>query len=888
MHGCLASKAFPTPRLPKTAAVCSAPAWRLAALLPALLVAACGNESGQSAPDSIVSESQGGGVDAPTLALGASASAVAEGQGVTLTWSSTDADSCSASGAWGGVRPSSGSASTGPLTPGNKTFTLTCTGVGGSVTQSQTLTVAATPPAPAVTLNASPASVMTGQSATLSWSTSNAGSCVASGAWTGVRPTIGSAGTGPLTQPSNTFTLTCSGPGGSASQSRTVTAVLPASPPTVALSALPGNVQSGGNATLSWSSSNATSCAASGAWGGARPLSGSAGTGALTNSTNTYTLTCSGPGGSTSQSRTVTVSAAPPQPTLTLNAAPSNVSNGGSATLTWSSTDADSCSASGAWSGGRPTSGSAGTGALTAASNTFTLTCSGAGGSASRSQVVTVTQEPEPTVSLDVSPSSVASGGSATLTWSSTDADSCSASGAWSGGRPTSGSVGTGALTAASNTFTLTCSGAGGSASRSQVVTVTQEPEPTVSLDVSPSSVASGGSATLTWSSTDADSCSASGAWSGGRPTSGSAGTGALTAASNTFTLTCSGAGGSASRSQVVTVTQEPEPTVSLDVSPSSVASGGSATLTWSSTDADSCSASGAWNGARATAGSESTTPLTETTNTFTLTCANNSNSTSISRVVTVDGAGISGLDFPSNQIYTPSIRFKFTGANLNPIYPATYIWRVKLRQQNGYYTTFFWGNDDGQGTLDTFLWGSPYGDPDSYYGAHPYPSPPPNGSVHKWEISAYGLDTTSPDFVQYGRWYQQALVVWQEGNVARHEFYYDLPDTSKKVSYSTPGFSNYGAALPPSPALTFGDAPWNLSQERLSGILRGIQIYDVKLSLADIQAEIAAPQSTAAGSSGIWYLNLNPTPSDIADKSGNNHNPQWVGSGRPQLWSSP
>ena len=35
-----------------------------------------------------------------------------------------------------------------------------------------------------------------------------------------------------------------------------------------------------------------------------------------------------------------------------------------------------------------------------------------------------------------------------------------------------------------------------------------------------------------------------------------------------------------------------------------------------------------------------------------------------------------------------------------------------------------------------------------------------------------------------------------------------------------------------------------------------------------------------------MWYMNLNPTPSDIGDKSGAGHNPAWVGSARPQLWS--
>jgi hypothetical protein len=90
----------------------------------------------------------------------------------------------------------------------------------------------------------------------------------------------------------------------------------------------------------------------------------------------------------------------------------------------------------------------------------------------------------------------------------------------------------------------------------------------------------------------------------------------------------------------------------------------------------------------------------------------------------------------------------------------------------------------------------------------------------------------------------------------------------------------------PPSPALTFGDAPWEPGKELCSCVLRGIQIYSSRLSLDDIQSEIASPLSTQAGSDSIWYLNLDPTPTDISDKSGRGNNPDWVGPGRPGLWS--
>jgi hypothetical protein len=221
-------------------------------------------------------------------------------------------------------------------------------------------------------------------------------------------------------------------------------------------------------------------------------------------------------------------------------------------------------------------------------------------------------------------------------------------------------------------------------------------------------------------------------------------------------------------------------------------------------------------------------------------------------------------------------MRFRF----LNPLamYPATFIWRAYPRRQNGYYTMFFWGND-GQ-----FWWDS--GSPNSYYGAHPYPTSPPNGSSHAWELSVEGGDFVNGAVV-YDRWYTQALRVWSDGSGKHHEFYWDLPNTDASRRVSRTSSSGYANKTPPVPALTFGDAPWNPGNEVWNGIMRGFQIYTANLSVADMLSEVNTPYSSSAGASSIWYLNLNPTPSDIADKSGRGHNPQWVGGERPSLWSA-
>jgi len=157
--------------------------------------------------------------------------------------------------------------------------------------------------------------------------------------------------------------------------------------PQLTLSANPPKVGNNGTSTLQWSSTNATSCTASGGWSGAEPTSGSAVTKPLTEAT-AFTLSCSGPGGSTSKSVTVEVLSGS-APTVTLTASPTTVTSGATTTLTWSSTDTTGCTASGGWSGALATSGTQTSNALTA-STTFKLSCSGAGGTASRSVTVSV------------------------------------------------------------------------------------------------------------------------------------------------------------------------------------------------------------------------------------------------------------------------------------------------------------------------------------------------------------------------------------------------------------------------------------------------------------------------------------------------------------------
>ena len=245
---------------------------------------------------------------APSIEFSSTPATLSSGQTAVLFWKTFNATHCKASGGWSGTVSTGGTRSVGPLTKTTQ-FGLTCGGPMGSTTHSTTVTVTGSPlavPAPTVTISASPSSVTSGGSSTLTWSSTNATACSAAGAWSGTKAVSGSQGTAALSANAS-YQLTCTGAGGSATHTANVSVTNAA--PSVSLAASPSTVLSGANTTLTWSSTNATSCTASGGWLGSRATSGSSTTGAL-NTTTTYALACSGAGGTANKTATVTVAAA--------------------------------------------------------------------------------------------------------------------------------------------------------------------------------------------------------------------------------------------------------------------------------------------------------------------------------------------------------------------------------------------------------------------------------------------------------------------------------------------------------------------------------------------------------------------------------------------------
>jgi hypothetical protein len=142
----------------------------------------------------------------------------------TLTWSSTNATSCTGGGF------STGNATAGSATVGAAgTYTLSCTGAGGSCPV-QVASVAAACVNPTATLTATPGRVQAGSSVTLTYAASGiTGSCTITGP--GVNQVLpaaactvpgGTLPTGALSTQS-TYILTCDG----TERARTVVNVVP-------------------------------------------------------------------------------------------------------------------------------------------------------------------------------------------------------------------------------------------------------------------------------------------------------------------------------------------------------------------------------------------------------------------------------------------------------------------------------------------------------------------------------------------------------------------------------------------------------------------------------------------------------------------------------------
>jgi len=260
---------------------------------------------------------------------------IAYNTAATLSWTSTNATGCTASNGWSGLKATSGSESTGNLTS-SKTYTLTCTGPGGSADNSVTVNVGAPPPGNfSLNLGGGGASC---NSVPLSWTASSGaeGYKILKGAArvdiSPYQPYTAQNFTDTTVSQNTTYQYQIEAYNAAGTnRSNVLNVTTPYCPPTVDIKANgsdgPISIYQGQSVTLSWSSTYSTSMmgsmmgdiskelsasvsslfsAASGGWGGSMLLNGSKVVVPLPPSA-TFTLTSSGPGGSASDSVTINI-----------------------------------------------------------------------------------------------------------------------------------------------------------------------------------------------------------------------------------------------------------------------------------------------------------------------------------------------------------------------------------------------------------------------------------------------------------------------------------------------------------------------------------------------------------------------------------------------------
>jgi hypothetical protein len=150
--------------------------------------------------------------------LKASSQSVTVSVPVTLTWSSTKGAACTPSGGttadnWTGTVGASGSHLVTEASAGTYNYGLICVAQAVSATATVTVTVAMT--LPAVTLTAAPTAITVGKPIALTWTSSNAPACAASGGqsgdgWTGARSANGTASVTPNAAGTIMYVMTCS------------------------------------------------------------------------------------------------------------------------------------------------------------------------------------------------------------------------------------------------------------------------------------------------------------------------------------------------------------------------------------------------------------------------------------------------------------------------------------------------------------------------------------------------------------------------------------------------------------------------------------------------------------------------------------------------------
>jgi hypothetical protein len=475
------------------------------------------------------------GVPAGVITLNGSASFDPLGEALTYAWSQIAGPTVT-------INNSTQAVATFTAAVGQSyTFLLKVTNTDGISAEASTIVTTAAPAqAQIVQFTAQPAAITSGQTTTLSWVIQNATSATITPGVGTVSATTGSVPVSPTT--TTTYTLTATGPNGQTTQTVQVT-VGSSSAQILRFSAGPSSIPAGGQSTLSWATSGATTVSIS---PGVGTVSANGSTTISPASTTTYTLSATGTDGKTVTAAVqVTVGAVTAQ-ILRFAASPQTIGLGGSTTLSWSTSNATTVTIS-------PTVGTVAANGSKSVSPTtttsYTISATGADGkTVTAVTTVTVSGSAIPQiVTFVATPTSISPGQSTQICWQVTGATSISiAPGIGTNLNPTACSTVTPSVT---TTYTLTATNAVGQVQGNLTVNVGLVQ--ILSFQASPvSSPVAGAPVTLSWTTANATSVVLTGADIPAMtlPVNGSYTDNPVT--NETYTLTAYGPGG-----QTVSVT---------------------------------------------------------------------------------------------------------------------------------------------------------------------------------------------------------------------------------------------------------------------------------------------------------------------------------------------
>lgn len=260
------------------------------------------------------------------------------------------------------------------------------------------------------------------------------------------------------------------------------------------------------------------------------------------------------------------------------------------------------------------------------------------------------------------------------------------------------------------------------------------------------------------------------------------------------------------------------------------------------------------------------------------------------------------GLDFPLNETPNSDIRLMWDGAVLLPRFNITVIWKSRMVAMNGFHG-HFWFSD----------YVIPF--PGNRYNAgfHPYPTDGSfnpatgestgglgdTGTTHYYEIA--GLGTF--DFIQGpggpiqvikdGRWVTHAFTIELSGDTLIHTFRPDLENDPTNFIQVNSSLSQMNAETRVNPFFALGGSVWQQdfpsagrNNETPGGVISFLRFFTGVLSQADQIAEATSTTlntpATAAGAASVFYINDEPVPTDVLDKSGQGNHPRWDNANRP------